>query len=136
MCLFRRSGFNCRGKGSSFQSSQMKFMCFTRHRHACACVHTRSPSCPGRVTAPPQEDSFAKAQTTHSGSALVALVFTITVLCSDDCEWRGACLFSCNCLFPTEISMSDPLIVLIIACLIFCLPGKAHHSASGTVGID
>lgn len=38
MCLFRRSGFNCRGKGSSFQSSQMKFMCFIRHRHACACV--------------------------------------------------------------------------------------------------
>lgn len=106
-------------------------MCFIRHKHAYTQGHIRAQAgsqlCPRR-------DSFE--QTTHSGSALVALVFTITVLCSDDCEWRWACLFSCNCLFPTEISMSDPLIVLIIACLIFRLPEEAHHSASGTVGID
>ena len=47
-----------------------------------------------------------------SGSRLVAVVLLITVMCWDDCEWRWECLFSCNCLFPTEISMSDPFIVL------------------------
>ena len=138
MSLFRRSGFNCRRKRSSFQSSQMKFMCLKRHTHrrVCTHTHTQSHTCPERVTAPPQGASFSKAQTDCSGSVFVALIFVITVMCSDDCEWHWACLFSCNCLFPTEISMSDPLIVLIITCLIFCLPEKAHHSAFGTVGID
>lgn len=32
--------------------------------------------------------------------------------------------------------MSDPFIVLIIACLTFCLLGKTHHSAFGIVGTD
>lgn len=91
--------------------------------------------CPGGVVVLPQEDSFSK-NADGSEFAFVALAFIITVMCSDDCEWHWACLFSCNCLFPTEISMSDPFIVLIIACLICRLPERAHHSAFGMVGID
>lgn len=89
---------------------------------------------PGRVVVLPQEDSFQKRRLLRV--CICWSRFIITVMCSDDCEWHWACLFSCNCLFPTEISMSDPFIVLIIACLIFCLPEKAHHSAFGMVGID
>ena len=72
-----------------------------------------------------------------SGSQFVAIFFIITVMCWDDCEWRWECLFSCNCLFPTEISMSDPFIVLIITRLLFCLPAHrgGHHSAVRIVGI-
>lgn len=136
MCLFRRSGFNCRGKRSSFQSSQMKFMCLKRHTHRRACTHTHPVTYVPREGHGSAPGGLVFQSSDCSGSVFVALVFIITVMCSDDCEWHRACLFSCNCLFPTEISMSDPLIVLIIACLIFCLPEKAHHSAFGTVGID
>lgn len=122
-CLFRRSGFNCRGKISSFKSSQMKFM-FQKP----PTTHTESHTCLRTVTAPPQEDRFSQSANS-SGSQFVALVFIITVMCWDDCEWRWECLFSCNCLFPTEISMSDSFIVLIITCLLFYLPAPrgGHH---------
>ena len=32
--------------------------------------------------------------------------------------------------------MSDPFIVLIIACLTFCLLGKTHHCGFSIVGMD
>lgn len=122
MCLFRRSGFNCRGKRSSFKSSQMKFMCFRSPP-----PHTQSHTCLRTDSSAP-EGPFSQSANS-SGSQFVAIVFIITVMCWDDCEWRWECLFSCNCLFPTEISMSDPFTVLIITCLLFYLPAPrgGHH---------
>lgn len=117
--MFRRSGFNCRQKRSSFKSSQMKCMCFERHTHVCAHAHTVTHA-PRAVTATPPEESFQSAD--GSGFKFVAIILIITVMCSDNCEWRWECLFSCNCLFPTEISTSGPFIVLIIACLVLRLP--------------
>lgn len=74
ICFFRKSDFNYRGKRSSFKSSQMKFMCFqTTH------AHTQSHMCPGRVTAPPQEESFSKMQTAPSLHLL--LLFSYSLLC-------------------------------------------------------
>ena len=91
--------------------------------------------CSARVTAPSQENGFFQSANS-SGSQFVALFSIITVMCWDDCEWRWECLFSCNCLFPTEISMSDPFIVLIIACLLFCLPAcrGGRLGAAGILG--
>ena len=48
----------------------------------------------------------------------------------------NVCSHVINCLFPTEISMSDPFIVLVIACLLFCLPAcqGGRLGAAGIVG--
>lgn len=116
------------------------------HARACTPTHTNAPTCAhthmhAQIYVPREGHGSAPEGLFFQGAdcskfAFVALIFIITVVCSGDREWRWACLFSCNCLFPSEISMSDPFIVIIIACLIFCLPERSYHSAFGMVGTD
>lgn len=117
------------------KSSQMKFMCF-KSTPVPPPLHTQSHTCARRGSQLPPRRTVFSQSANSSGSQFVALVSIITVMCWDDCEWRWECLFSCNCLFPTEISMSDPFIVLIIACLLFCLPAcrGGRLGAAGILG--
>lgn len=133
--FFLRERFQLQGKEIQLEIKSNEIHVFQKHPCPTPPTHTESHMCLARVTAPSQENGFFQSANS-SGSQFVALVSIITVMCWDDCEWRWECLFSCNCLFPTEISMSDPFIVLIIACLLFCLPAcqGGRLGAAGILG--